>query len=151
MVGHIDLFDAAAGFGEFNPPAVDVLAFRNDPRDGAKAPGHPRGAGVGIARKLAREHARVEFIGLAVEVDIAPRHERPQHRGAMGDAGQEELVDETVLGAPQGLQRQARLAQEMSREVSSAVGRIEHRRRRPLGRRDDLEGGCPVAVGHDIL
>ena len=101
VVGNVDLLDAPARVGEIQPAAVDVLALGDDAGNGAEAACHARRTGVGIARQVAREHARVEFIGLAVEIDVAPRRQGPQHGRAVVHAGEEKLVHEAILGFPQ--------------------------------------------------
>ena len=74
----------------------------DDAGNGAEPAGHAGRTGVGIARQFAGEHARIELIGLAVQVDVAARHKGAQHGCAVVHAGQEQLVDEAVFGLPQG-------------------------------------------------
>ena len=108
VVGQVDLLDTLAGFAEIDAAAIDFLAFRDDAGNGAEAPCHARRTGVGVARQLAGEHAGVELVRFAVEVDVAARHAGAQHGRAVADAGQEKLVDVAVLRLPQGQAREPR-------------------------------------------
>ena len=99
-----------------------------------------------IERVLAKEgsrpveHARIELIGLAVDVHIAARKMGAHQRIAAPDHADDQLVHEGVLGAAQRRQIQPRRRQEGARIDASAVRRIEHDRPAPFGRLEDFEG-----------
>jgi hypothetical protein len=54
------------------------------------------------------EHARVEFVRLAVDVDIAAREVRPHDRVAARHHAGDQVVDEGILGAAQRRQIEPR-------------------------------------------
>ncbi len=81
--------------------AVDFLGVADHPRDRAEAAGDPHRAGIGERGQAAVEHARIELIGLAVDVDIAAREVRPHQRVAACHDAEDQLIDEGILGAPQ--------------------------------------------------
>ena len=61
--------------------SVDLLQIADHARHGAKAAGDPHGARVGKAWQARLEHARVELIGLAIEIEVGPREARADQRG----------------------------------------------------------------------
>ncbi len=81
---------------------VDRLRVADHSRNRAEADGDPQRAGVGVIGQRTVENLRVEFVGLAIDVEIGARKQSPQQRRAEPDAGQEQFVDEGVLGAPEG-------------------------------------------------
>ena len=102
VIGLVEALDAAERVVDRDALVVDFLGVADHARDGAEAAGDPHRAGIGEGRQAAVEHARVELVGLAVDVDIAAREMRPHQRIAARDHAREQLVDEGILGAAQG-------------------------------------------------
>ena len=111
-----------------HPAAVDRLAARRDARDHAEAGGDAGGAVVERPRQRAFEHGRVEFVGLAVGIDVGARETRREQGHAERRCGAKQLVDEGVLGPAQGRERHRRLGQEFGGIVRAAVRRGDHHR-----------------------
>ena len=107
---------------------VDFLGVADHPRHGAKPAGDPHRAGIGEGGQPALEHARIELVGLAVDVDIAAREMRPHQRIAALDHAGDQFVDEAVLGAAQRREIEPRHRQEVARIDRAAVRRIEQHR-----------------------
>src|SRR5262249_58514562 len=103
------------GLGDRDALVVDFLRVTNDAGDGAEAARYAHGAGIGEGGQAAVEHARVELVRLAVDVDVAARKVRPHQRmAAPGHAG-DQLVDEGILGTAQGREIEPRRRQEFAR------------------------------------
>ncbi len=119
---------------------VDFLGVADHARHGAEAAGHAHGSGIGEGGQPALEHARVELVGLAVDVDETAREMRPHQRIALRHHAGDQGVDETVLGAPQGADIEPRNPQEFARIDRAAMRRIEQHRAAAGGRFHDLEG-----------
>ena len=82
VIGLVEALDPAKRVVDRNALAVDFLGVADHAGDRAEPARDPHRAGVGEGRQPAVEHARVELIGLAVDVDIAAREMRPHHRVA---------------------------------------------------------------------
>src|SRR5947209_6083804 len=102
MIGLIQSLDAADGVVDGNPVRIDLLRLANDPRDRPKATGYAHGSRIGKGRQPAFEHARIELVRLAVHVDIAAGEVRPHERIAAPHHTDHKLIDEGILGPPQG-------------------------------------------------
>ena len=140
VVGLVQPFDAPDRVVDRDALAVDFLGVADHAGDGAEAARHPHRTGVGERGQAALEHARIELVGLAVDVDIAARKMRAHQRITAPDRADHQLVHEAVLGAPQGRDIEPRGGQECARIDASAVWRIEHDRPAPGGRLENLEG-----------
>ena len=79
--------------------AIDLLPVGDDARDRAEAAGDAHGAGVGEGRQTPLEHARVELVGLAVDVEIGPGKARRHQGSAEPDDAPEQGVHMGVLRA----------------------------------------------------
>jgi hypothetical protein len=82
VIGLVQGVDAVQRFGDRDALIVDFLGVADHARDGAESAGDPHRAGIGERRQPAVEHARIEFVGLAVDVDIAAREMRAHDRVA---------------------------------------------------------------------
>ena len=146
VIGLVEAVDAAQRFADRNALIVDFLGVADHARHGAEPAGDPHRAGIGERGQAAVEHARVELVGLAVDVDIAAREMRLHHRmAARGDAG-DQVVDKTVLGAAQRRQIEPRRQQEGARIDPPAMRRVEQDRATALLRLDRLEWGIKFVL-----
>ncbi len=141
VIGLIEPVDPAHRFGDRNALIVDFLGVADDARHGAEPAGDPHRAGIGERRQAAVEHARIEFVGLAVDVDIAAREMRPHHRVAAADHAFDQFADEGILGAAQRRQIEPRGQQKGRRIDPPAMGRIEQQRPAAFRRLEGLEWG----------
>src|SRR5262249_27953845 len=153
VIGLVEPLDSPDRVVDGNALAVDFLGISYDSRNGAQSSRHAHGAGVGEGRQPAVEHARIEFVGLAVDVHVTARKVRPHQRVAPPHNAEAEFVDEAVLGAAQRRHLEPRGGQERARIHASAVRGVEHDRPAPLGRLEDLEGRVELVFyfRHDML
>ena len=122
MIGLIEPVDPAHRFRNRNALIVDFLGVADHARHGAEPAGDPHRAGIGEGRQPAVEHARVELVGLAVDVDIAAREMRPHHRMAAADHALDQFADEGIFGAAQRHQIEPRSLKEGLRIDPPAMG-----------------------------
>ena len=139
MIGLVEILDAAERVIDRDALVVDFLRVADHARDGAEPAGDPHRTGVGKRRQPALEHARIELVGLAVDVDEAAREMRPHQRIAARHHAEREIVDEAVLGAAQGRQVEPGALQERARIDAAGVRRVEQHRSAPCRGLDDLE------------
>ena len=141
VIGLVEALDPAQRVVDRNALVVDFLRVADHARDRAEPAGDPHRAGVGERRQPAVEHARVELIGLAVDVDIAAREVRPHQRIAARHHARDQFVDEAVLGAPQASARSSRDALQERRADRSRplCGELNTTGPRQSLRLDDLE------------
>ncbi len=119
---------------------VDRLRVADHARDGAEAHGHAQRAAIGVIGHRTVEDFRIEFIGLAIDVEIGAREQGPQERRAEPHAGQEQFVDECVLGPAQGQRVESRSLEKTGGIARTRVRRAEDERRRQARRLDRLDG-----------
>ncbi len=131
--------DSRQSFRDLNPPRVDRLSIADDPWDRPEPGGDPQGAGIGEVGQRPVEHLRIELVGLAVDVEKGAGKVRAQHRRPERDAGQEQVIDESVLGPAQGQWIEPRGGEKGRGVVRARMGRIEHQRRAEARRFDHLE------------
>ena len=154
VIGLVVALDARHGVGEAQLAAIDLGAVGDDAGDRAKPAAHPGRMGVDVGRQRVLEHRRVELVGLAVDVDVGARKQRPDQRRAEARPGGEQLVDEAVLRAAQRGALEPGDRGEFGRIVAPAMRRGEYQRRGLRRRPQDLEGrvvwrGCRVGdVAH---
>jgi hypothetical protein len=150
VIGFVERLDPPQRFVDVQPLAIDFLPVADHARDGAEAAGDPHRARVGKTRQPSREHARIEFVGLAVHVDIRAREIDPHHGKATLAQPADQFVHERILGAAQRSQIDPGRVEEFGRIDRAGVGRIEDDRRPPVGRLHDLEGRRQLAIklGH---
>ena len=132
------------------PFAIDLLAVTDHARDGAETAGHPHRAGIGETRQAARKHPGIEFVGLAVDVDIGARKvDRDRRKAALAQI-RDQLVHERIFGAAQRGQVDPRRFEEFARIDRAGMRGIEDDRRPPLSRLHDLERRRQFAIklGH---
>ncbi len=122
------------------PLAIDLLAVGNDAGNGAEAAHHTHGLRIGVIGQRIGEQVRVEFVGLAVDVEVSPRKAGRDHGHAQPGCACEQVVDEAILGFAQRQRIEARLLEEFLRINASRMRRAQHERSRLLTRRDDEEG-----------
>ena len=140
VIGLVEALDAGERIVHRDALVVDFLCVADHPRHGAEPARHPHRAGIGEGGQTALEHARIELVGLAIDVDKAAREMRAHHRKAALDHAGDQVVDEAVLGAAQRLDIEPRRAEEVARIGGTTMRRIEHHRSRARRRFDDLEG-----------
>ena len=115
VIGLVEAFDPPHRVVDRNALAVDFLGVADHAGDGAEPAGDPHRAGIGEGRQAAVEHARIELVGLAVDVDIAAREVRPHHRMAAAQHAEDQLVDEGILRPAQRRHVEPRGGQEFPR------------------------------------
>ena len=119
---------------------VDFLGVADHPRHGAQPAGHPHRAGIGEGGQAALEHARIELVGLAVDVHEAAREMRAHQRKAVLHHAGDQLVDEAVLRAPQGGDIEPRGGEEVARiDRAAECGELNSTGAAACGRLEDLE------------
>ena len=79
VIGLVEALDAGERIVHRNALVVDFLGVADHPRHGAEPAGHPHRAGIGEGGQAALEHARIELIGLAIDVDKTAREMRAHH------------------------------------------------------------------------
>jgi hypothetical protein len=99
VVRLVERLDPAQRLVDIEPLAVNLLPVADHARDGAETAGDPHRAGIGKARQPAGEHARIEFVGLAVHVDIGAGEIDPHGRKAAIAQIGDQFVHERILGA----------------------------------------------------
>ena len=150
MIGLVQPFDPPDRIIDGDALAVDLLGVAHHPRHRAKPACDPHRAGIGEGGQAALEHAGIKLVGFAIDVHVAARKVRPHQRVTALHHAQGELVDERVLGAPQGRDLEPGRREESPRVNATAVRRIEDDRPAPLARFDDLERRIEFVVrfGH---
>ncbi len=132
--------------GDGNPSLVDRLRVADDARDGAQARRDAQRAGVGEFGQRTLEHLRIEFERLAVDVEKRAREMRAQQRRAERDAGQEQFVDERVLGAAQRQRVEPRGGEKALGIARARMGRVRRSAARSSTRGSTTSnGGCNAA------
>ena len=131
VIGLVERLDPAQRLVDAKPLAIDFLAVADHARNGAEAAGDPHRARIGKARQAPGEHARIEFIGLPVHVDIGAGEIDPYRRKtAIAQIG-DQFVHERILGAAQRRQIDPGGVEEFGRIDRAGMGRIEDDRRPP--------------------
>ena len=131
--------DSFARFREAELAAIDLLAIGHHARNGPEPGGNPGRRRIGIGRKGVGEHRRVQFIGFPVRIDEGARKPGADERCAEAWRRAEQLVDEAIFGAAQGLEVQAARRQEGRRILPPAVGGCDHEGRAVRRRQQDVE------------
>ncbi len=150
VIGLVERLYPCKGVVDRKALAIDFLAVTDHARDGAEPTSHPHRSRIGEARQAPRKHARIEFVGLAVNIDIgAGKVDRHGGKSAIAQAG-DQLVHERILGAAQRRKIDPRRAQEFVRIGRSGMRRVEDDRRPPGGRLHNLERARQFSVkqGH---
>src|SRR5947208_10818287 len=150
VIGFVERLDPRQPVVDRKALAVDLLAVADHARNGAETAGYPHRSRVGEARQPPREHARIEFVRLAVDVDIGARKVDPDHRKTAIAQATDQLVHERILGAAQRGQIDPRRVEEIVRIDRAGVRRVENDRRQPRGWLHDLERRRQFAIklGH---
>ena len=139
MIGVIERIDPPPRLGKAQLPGIDLLAAGDHPGNRAEPHAHPGGTRVDEGRQRVREHRRIEFPGLAVDVEVGARETgRDQGRPEIGRGGKDR-VDETVLGAPQGQGVETRAGEEIVAIRGPAMRRGDDKRDRPPRRLPQVE------------
>ena len=118
---------------------VDFLRIADHARHGSESAGDAHRAGIGEGRQASLEHARIEFVGFAIDVHVATREVGAHQRIAARDHPGREFVDEGVLGTAQGGEVEAGGGEEGARIDAPAVRGIEQDRPAPVERLLDFE------------
>ncbi len=118
---------------------VDFLRIADHARDGAEPARHPHRAGIREGRQPAVEHARVQFVRLAIDVDKAAREMRVHQRVAAADHATDQVIDVGIFRTAQRTQVEPRALQETARIDRSGMRRVEQHRAGQIGRLLDLK------------
>src|SRR3974390_360723 len=106
MIGLVQSFNPPQRIVDRNSLAVYLLSVSYHPGDGAQPPCYAHGSGVGKGWQTALEHARIELVGLAVDVHVAARKMGAHQWIASADHPDDKLVHEGILGTAQRSQVQ---------------------------------------------
>ena len=150
VIGQVDALDPHAGVVEGQPLAIDRLVLGDDAGQRAEAGGDARAGGVEAIRQRLDEHLRVEFPGLAVDVEIGAREMRAQQRRAQMRGAGEQLVDIGVLGLADRQMVEPRHVEEALGIVAAGMGGVEHHGRGQPARPDGLESRPVPIVGPQV-
>ena len=145
----VQAFDPPQRVIDGKPLVVDFLGIADHPRHGAEPARDPHRTGIGEGGQPPLEHARIELVRLAVDVDIAAREMHAHQRLAAADHPADELVDEGILRTAQRGEIEPRGRQERARVNPAAVRGIEHEGRGGRLRFEDFERR--VELGHDWI
>ena len=150
VIGLVQRLDPRQPVIDRKPLAIDFLAVADHARDGAETAGHPHRAGIGEARQPPCEHPGIEFVGLAIDVDIGAGKVDPDRRKAANAQIRDQLVHEGIFGAAQRGHVDPRRVEEFVRIDRAGMRGIEDDRRPPFGRLHDLERRRQFAIklGH---
>ena len=102
VIGLVKALDAPQAFVEGEALGVDLARIGDDARYRAEPGGDAQRTGVGEMRQRAVEEPGIEFVGLAIEIEIGAGKARAQQGRADRDGRREEIVDIGVLRAAQG-------------------------------------------------
>ncbi len=123
MVRLVNRIDAPERILDRYAAGVDFHIFRNDARNGAEAAGNPQRIDIGIRRQHAVEHARIELIWLAVDVDIGAGKIGEQQRRSENTRRGKQLVDVMIFRAADGDALQAGLGDKIGGIDAATMGR----------------------------
>jgi hypothetical protein len=115
VIGLVEVLDPPQRVVDRDALVVDFLRIADHARHGAETARDAHRARIGERRQAAIEHARVELVGLAVDVDVAAREVRAHQRIAARHHTGCQLIDETVLRPAQRRQVEPRGDQERPR------------------------------------
>ncbi len=146
VIGRIEPVDALKRRAERQRLAIDLIGFGDDTGDGAEAADDAHGLGVGVMGQAVAEQRGIELVGLTVDVEIGPREVGVEEGRAKVDDEAEQFLDESVLGAPQGLGIELGGRQEGARIDPAAMGRVEHEGRVQLARTRHFKRGRKLLI-----
>lgn len=126
VVGLVDRLDARQRVFDGEAAAIDFHVLGDKPRHGSKAACHPHRTDIGMRRHRPVEHARVEFVRLAVDVEEGPREMRQQHRRAEERRVLEQLVDIVIFGTTDRQRIEAGLIEKGLWIRAAAMRRVEY-------------------------
>jgi len=144
MIRFVIALDPRQRFLHRQPLVINLAGVANDARDGAEPAGNTQRARVGEGREPPIEHARIELVGLAIDVEEGARKMRMHDRHAELDGVGEQLVDEGVLRASQRGEIETALREEARRISAAAVRRVADDGPRERGRLHYFEGRIEV-------
>ena len=101
VVGQVTSLNPPTRLGKAKCCFVNFVAVSDDTGNGSEPGGNARRLSSHMVWQLIGKHLCVEFIRLAVDIDIGAREMGPQQRRAKLRRSSKDLVDEGVLGAPQ--------------------------------------------------
>ncbi len=87
---------------------VDIHVLGNNARHRAQSAGNTHGADIGVGWQRAVKHARIEFVGLTIDVEIGARKIRFQDGRADFRCRSKEFIDEMILGTANFMRAQPR-------------------------------------------
>ena len=147
VIGLVDMIDAGERFFRAEWAGVDFLIFRDNLRNRAEAVGDPCGAGVGKGGKRGVEHRRIEFIGLAIDIEPGSGKACFQDWRTVTRGSGKKLVDQEILRAPKREAVEPGSTDELQRIIPPGMGGIENKRPASGFRMIDLK---ELVVLHEI-
>src|SRR5215213_5757512 len=139
MVRLIEHLYAPERLSDWEPLVVDFLRLADDAGDSPEPAGHTHRADICERRQPAIEHARIELVRLAVYIHVTAWEVGSHQRVPAFHHPGQQIVDERILGAPQGRELKAGGLQEGGRINPSAVRRVEYDRGPAGARLEHLE------------
>ena len=121
MIRLVKPLDTVERIDRRDTAAIDVQIFGNDAGHRAKPARDAHGPGIGMRRQRPIEHARIEFIWLAVDVDIGSREMRHQKRRTNRRRTGVKLIDEMIFRAPDRMGVKFRLGEKGRRITATAM------------------------------
>src|SRR5437660_8886564 len=100
MIRSIVAFDSVPYLRKTELSCVNFLTAGDEPGDRAEAHADSRRTGINEPRQCVAEHARIEFVSFAIDIDIGPRKAGREQRRPEARCGSEQFVDEAVLRPP---------------------------------------------------
>lgn len=128
MIGLIERVDPLPCLGKAQLAGIYFLAAGDDPGNRAEPHAHPGGADIDKTRQRVREHRRIEFPGLAVDIEISAREPGGEERSPEIGRRSKDRVDETVFRAPQGQRIETRGGEEILAIIGPAMRRGDDER-----------------------
>src|SRR6202045_5159546 len=116
VIGFVEFLDSFNRFFDRHTASVNLLCLADYARDCSESPRDTQRARIGESRQPSLEHARVQLVGFAIEVEIGARKPRLDEGRAQRRNPAEQSIDESVLRAaqpsfvePRGLEKTARV------------------------------------------
>ena len=84
VIGLVESLDAPQSLGRLEFARINLVRVGDDPAGSSESRRDAERSRVGEIWKRVLEHARIEFVGLAVQIEIGARKSGAQHRRADG-------------------------------------------------------------------
>ncbi len=129
VIGLVIGFDPRQPFGKRNAVAIDRPALGNHAGDDPEAAGDAQRARIGVGGRRLVEQLRIEFVGLAIDVEESARKISAKQGRAMQRRGGEQIVDHHVFRTAQDIEVERGGGEKVRRVVPARMRRGKHQRR----------------------